>query len=337
MINIKRRLLPVMIVPLLVVVVGTVGYVLLEGWSWADSFYMTVITLTTVGFGEVRPLTDLGRFFTVLLLLFGVGSVAYGFSTIGELFLTADLGKRLRRRRMKQTINQLRDHIIVCGYGRVGASSVKTLRENRRAVVVIEREPEKVETAVTHGLTVIEGDATRDEVLREAGIDQATGLIVCTGDDSINLFIVLSARVLKPELYIVVRTVDQENERKMQRAGANRVVSPYGIGGKHMANIMIRPHVTDFLDVVTLEGGLELWMEELVVSPHSPLASQTVGQANIRQHTGVTLVAVLGRNGGGTVTPNANTLLHAGDRLIVVGVRKDLAILEALCENKDVS
>ena len=305
------------------------GYVLIEGWSWPDAFYMTAITLTTVGFGEVRPLSTVGRIFTVFIILSGVGTVAYGFSRLGEYFLTGHVADRLRSRRMMRTIDKLQNHIIVCGYGRVGKSAALTLRDGKRPVVVIDNDPDGITTAQEEGFVVLHADATKDEALMQAGIDRAWGLVVCTGDDSRNLFIVLSARALNARLYIVARTIDAANEQKMIRAGANRVVSPYQIGGKHMANIVIRPHVTDFLDVVTLDGGLELWLEELVIQPSSSLAGQTVGTSNIRRRTGVTLVALL-RYTGGTVMPDADTVLNAGDELIVLGTREQLTSLEEL-------
>jgi voltage-gated potassium channel len=329
MLSFRRSILPLVVIFVLLFAGGTVGYILIEGWTMADSFYMTAITLTTVGFGEVRPLSPLGRIFTVFLILSGVGSVAYGFSSLGEYLLTGSVAARLRSRRMTRLIDKLEDHVIVCGYGRVGKSAAITLRDSKRAIVILDFDNTQIESALTDGFTVLQADATKDDALIQAGVQRAWGLIICTGDDARNLFIVLSARALNPQLYIVARTVDAGNEQKMIRVGANRVVSPYQIGGKHMANIVVRPHVTDFLDVVTLDGGIELWLEELVIQPDSALVGQTVGQTNIRQATGVTLVALL-RSGGGTVTPNADTTLEVGDELIVLGTREQLSQLEEL-------
>ncbi len=329
MLSLRRSILPLILLVITLFLGGTVGYVLIEGWTWPDAFYMTAITLTTVGFGEVRPLSPTGRAFTVFLILSGVGSVAYGFSRLGEYFLTGRVGARLRSRRMMRMIDKLENHVIVCGYGRVGKSAALTLREGKRQVVIVDNALDRIESAQAKGLIAQHADSTRDEALIQAGIERAWGMIICTGDDSRNLFIVLSARALNPKLYIVARTVNAVNEQKMIRAGANRVVSPYQIGGKHMANIVIRPHVTDFLDVVTLDGGLELWLEELVIQPESLLVGQTVGMANIRRQTGVTLVALL-RRAGGTVMPNAETVLDVGDELIVLGTREQLTKLEGL-------
>ena len=320
----NRRVIALIVIPFLLFAFGTVGYMLIEGWNAIDAFYMTAITLTTVGFGEVQTLTTNGRIFTVALLVAGVAFIAYGL----EYLLTANLGDTWRERRMKQTIDSLENHVIVCGYGRVGQSAVASLQNSKRLVIVLEKDAEKAEELQAQNMTYLIGDATKDEALQQAGIDRAWGMLVCTGDDSRNLFIVLSARALNANLYIVTRSVDAENDRKMRRAGANRVVSPYRIGGQHMANIVIRPHVTDFFDVVTLDGGIELWVEELVVNENSRLVGRTVGEANIRQETGVSIIAMI-REDRSSI-PKAHTSLQAGDELIVVGTREQLAKLEKL-------
>lgn len=310
--------------------VGTVGYIAIEGWSVIDALYMTIITLTTVGFGEVRPLSPVGRVFTIGLLILGVGTVAYSLSTLGEYLLVAGVGLQLRRRRMHHLIERLNRHFIVCGYGRVGQNAVESLREAGRDYVIVESEEEVVEQLRESESIVIHGDATQDEVLREAGIEKAAGLMVCTGSDPDNLFIVLSARALNPALKIVVRSSEPGNESKMRRAGADRVISPYQIGGRHMVNVMIRPRVAEFLDVVTFDSGLELWLEELVVASDSPLAGHTAIEADLRRRTGVTLVALVRGENHTTITPGPETRFEVDDHLIVLGTREQLAALEAL-------
>lgn len=317
-------------------VVGTVGYRVIEGWSYIDSLYMVVITMTTVGFGEVQPLSPTGRLFTIGLMLFGIGVVAYAFGNFFEYVLTADLAGTLRRRRVSQEIEKLSNHIVICGYGRVGKSAVESLQESGRKLVIIELKEALIQAAKEDGLLVVEGDATRDETLIQSGIERAWGLIVCTGQDSLNLFIVLSSRSLNKNLYIVARGIDAENEGKMRRAGADRVVSPYQIGGKHMANIIVRPHVTDFFDVVTLGGGIELWIEELKIEEGSTLIGQTVGQADVRKLTGVTLVALIPSTGEDALIPHAQTMLNLRDELIVLGTREQLAKLEKLTNSPTV-
>ncbi len=320
----NRRAAALIFIPFFLFTLGTVGYMIIEGWNVADAFYMTAITLTTVGFSEVRPLTTNGRFLTVALLVFGVAFIAYGL----EYLLTANLGESWRNRRMMQTIESLENHVIVCGYGRVGQSAVASLQNGKRQVLIIEKEPEKIPMLGQNSHLFLKGDATKDEVLQQANIDQAWGMLVCTGEDSGNLFIVLSARALNANLYIVTRSIGAENERKMLRAGANRVVSPHQIGGRHMANIIERPHVTDFFDVVTLDGGIEIWVEELVIEEMSPLVSKTVGEANIRQETGVTIIAL--RRENYSSIPDPHTRLQPRDELIVLGTREQLAQLKKL-------
>ncbi len=326
----RRRLLRLFLAIFLVLFGGTLGYVLIEDWAWGEAFYMTAITVSTVGFGEVRPLSELGRAFTVAVIFSGAGVIAYSFTTLSEYLVTASVGGQLRQRRIKRMIESMDRHVIICGYGRVGISAAQSLKASNRQMVIIERSPDHIDVAYEHDMLVLEGDATRDEVLRKAGVERALGLIVCTGDDTQNLFIVLSARALNPNIYIVSRSVDAENERKMRRVGANRVVSPYQIGGRHMANIMMRPHVTDFFDVVTLDDGLEIWVEELVIADDSPLAGKTMSSADIRRKTGVTVVALYHRSTNTTVMPDANTLMETGDELIVLGTREQLTELEKL-------
>jgi voltage-gated potassium channel len=328
MIRTSRRFLPLLFIPILVVGVGVVGYILIEGWSFTEAFFMTVITLTTVGFGEVRPLSQSGRWFTTILILLGAGTVAYSLSVAGEYLLTADVGRRLRRR-MRKTIEKMEDHVVVIGYGRVGQSAVEALQDSAQKMVLIEKIDELAQAALDKGIIVVRGDATEDEVLQEAGIECAKTLLVCTGDTRDNLFIVLSARGLNSNLRIIARS-DVESKTKMRRAGADRIVSPYQTGGKYMANIALRPHVADFLDVVTLDNGLELWLEELTIAPGSELVGQTVGGADIRRRTGVTLAAVQRHQNRQMLTPEAATHLESGDRLIVLGSRTQLAAMEAL-------
>ncbi|MCA9952248.1 MAG: potassium channel protein [Anaerolineales bacterium] len=328
--SINRRLITILFFVFALLVLGTVGYMLIEGWDFDDALYMTTITLTTVGYSEVHPLSVAGQFFTIFLIILGVSVIAYSLSILGEYIFSNSLGGELKKRQTKRMIKKMQNHIIICGYGRVGRSAAPTLHENSRDVVIIDSDLELVARAREDGFATIHGDAASDDVLREAGLEKAWGVVVSTGEDSLNLFIVLSARTLNPDLYIVARAVNAENERKMVRAGADRVVSPYRIGGKHMANIMLRPHVTDFFDVVTLQGGQELWIEELVIADDSALIGQTVGQANVRRQTGVSMVALTSKVTGQTIVPDANTLLTAGDELIVLGTRDQLAALREL-------
>lgn len=328
--GISRRAVTLVATVVLVIIAGTVGYMLIEGWGFLDALYMTAITLSTIGFGEIYPLSDRGRVFTLFLIFAGGTIFAYAASSAIEYALASDVANQLRKRRLMKTLNQLNQHIIICGYGRVGQAAINILGEARTPVVVIDADSEQIELARQGGYLVVEGDATRDDVLREAGIERAKGLLVSTGDDSLNLFVVLSARTLNANLHIVARSSRPENEAKLRRAGANNVVSPYQIGGRRMAHVLLRPNVTDFLDVVTLDNGLEIWLDELVIESGSPLIGQTVFEAELRRKIGVTLVALQRHSTGSTLYPDRDTRLEAGDHLIAVGTRQQIAALAEL-------
>lgn len=330
----SQRLIRIAVLTLAVLAIGTLGYMIIEGWSFSDAAFMTVITLSTVGYGVVGILSDNGRFFTVILILVGVGVIVYSFSAFGEYLVSATMQNQIQRRRTKGMIKKLKNQVIICGYGRVGRSTAETLQNSQLEIVVIDSDPERVVLAQEEGLIALEGDASEDEILYDAGLENARSIIVTTREDSLNLFIVLSARTINPNLFIVARANNTANEVKLLRAGADRVVSPYQIGGRHMANIVVRPRVTDFFDVVTLEGGEELWIEELTISDGSLLAGSSVGEADIRRKTGVTLVAIYRRQVGGNTVPNAETRLEAGDHLLVLGTREQLAALGELTEKR---
>lgn len=332
--NIRRRLFLVLLATVLIVAIGTAWYTFVEEWAVLDALYMTVITLSTVGFGEVEPLSQESRLFTVFLILLGAGTVAYAVSSLGEYLLTSGIVERMRRRALLRMIAEMENHIIICGAGRVGMTAAETLQEIGREFLIVDESADVAEEMRERGWTVLTGDATRDETLIEAGIERANGIMVCTGNDSDNLFIVLSARALKEDLLIVARSVDAGSEAKMRRAGADKVISPHGIGGRHMANMILRPNVVDFMEHVTLDTGLELWLEEVTIGDSSPIAGQTVVEADMRRRTGVTLVALLRKGEKISVTPDENTRFKPGDRLIVLGSKKQLADLEDLVNTR---
>jgi voltage-gated potassium channel len=333
-----NRILLLFLMVLAVFLLGTAGYMLLEDWSLIDSAYMTIITLGTVGFGEVHPLSELGRIFTIMLILLGVSTLAYGLRTLAQYFLEQDYLRQWRKRQVMRKVKELQDHFIICGLGRVGLSTAEALRDSERPFVAIEKDFDPAILAEYPDMFVIDGDATDDDVLVEAGIERASSIIVTAGDDSVNLFVVLSARALNPDLFIIARSLAPGNEQKMRLAGADRVVSPYRIGGKHMANIAIRPHVTDFFEIATLDGGVEVWVEELMLHEDSILVGKTVGEIDVRRRFGVTLVALRQyfpvEEGEpervSTTIPDADTCLQAGDELIVLGTRVGLAQMEAV-------
>jgi voltage-gated potassium channel len=321
----RQRLTRVALLLAATVAVGTIGYMLLEQWSFLDALYMTVITISTVGFTEVHPLSGIGHLFTIGLILGGVSAAAYAVGTIGEHVIGGQLSGTLRRRRMQQEIDQLEGHYIVCGFGRVGRQVVENLQLRQMAVVVVE----PADAAYAEGEADpprIRGDATDDRALREAGIGRAAGLVAAAGEDAVNIVISLSARALNPELVIVARASHPEAEDKLRRAGATHVISPYRIGGQRMVTQLLHPRITDFLDVVMQRGDLELWLEEISIRSNGPAEGKTLGESSIVGPAGVNVLALV-RDGGEMVTnPPADLRLSAGDVLIALGTPDQLTI-----------
>jgi len=306
---------------------------LLEGWRAIDALYMTVITLSTVGFGEVRPLSTEGRLFTTALIVSGVASVGYLFSAISQNIVSGELHGTLWRRRMQKSVDHLKDHFIVCGYGRVGREVAKDLRQRDKSCVVVEVELEVLENS---GLLYIIGDAADDDILREAGIDRAAGLVAATGSDATNLFITVSAHTLNPDLNIVARANQPTTEAKLLHAGATHVISPYTLGGRRIATQLLYPSVTDFLDVVMHSSNLELWLEEVEVANDSDLDSRTVAEVEVRRRTGANVLALVRHDGterSVVNNPPATLRIQPGDVLIALGTMDQLQALETLTKN----
>lgn len=311
-------------------VAGTVGYMLIEGWNPLDALYMTVITVATIGYGETHPLGPLGRVFTILLIVAGITIVALVARVATEyVALVAQTGY-FRRRRMDTRIARLADHYIVCGYGRVGEHVVQDLERQGVPLTIVEhREGVLRRLADAHPVTV--GDATDEEVLRRAGIERARGLVACTGEDTANIVITLTARAMQPGLTIVARADDAASEAKLRRAGATHVMYPYRIAGRRIATQLLNPRVTDFLDLVMHSGDLELWLEEVVVGASSRLDGQSLAESGLRDRVGVNVLALCGAGGGAMVTTPPTTHRFApGETLIVLGTRAQLAALADL-------
>jgi voltage-gated potassium channel len=325
-----RRLLFAIYAFIIIVAIGIIGYMVIEGWSFLDSIYMTVTTITTVGFDEVHPLSEAGRIFSIFLIIGGVGGALYILTTIMGHFIEAqfDLG----RRRMKNKIARLKNHYILCGYGRVGEAIAQTFSEEGTPFVIISNNEEHVARAEKEGYLAIFGDATSDDVLEEAGIKRAYGLVSAVGSDTDNTFITLSAREARPDLFIEARSSSPESESKLRRAGANRVISPHAIGGRRMAMLALRPAVVDFIDTVIYGRGRELQLETVDVVSGSSLIGQTMGQAKGR--AGITALAMRKQDGTLIANPPDEDLIEEGDRLIVIGTKQRLAALEKILTGK---
>jgi voltage-gated potassium channel len=308
---------------------GTLGYMVIEGWNAWDAFYMVVITITTVGYGEVHPLTFAGQVWTVLLLFGGVGSALYVFTLLATVVVEGGLPKRLLKRRQARMLNYIKDHFIVCGYGRIGSIIANQLRQQNVPFVVIERDPARLQAAMMDGALAVQADASHEEVLKRVGIENARGLIAAVGTDAENVYTVLSARVLRPDIYIVGRAESEDASRKLLRAGADRVVSPYQIGAVQMAQTAIRPAVVDFMALATSSENLELAMEQVTIAKSSTLTEKSILEANLRQRFGVIVVAIQRQDRHMEFNPEPGAVIHAGDKLVVMGRPPSLRELEA--------
>lgn len=329
--TLERRLLTISLAFAAVILLGGVGYALLEGWSWTDAFYMAIITITTVGFGEVHPLTPAGKLFTSVLILLGVATITYAFTALTNYLIAGKVGDTLEEFKMKRQIGSLQNHYIVCGFGRVGQQVCTQLHQDGQPFVIVEANEALASRAKELGYPVVPGDAGEDQVLLQAGISRATGLVAAVSNDAENLFVVLSARSLKQDLLIVARADTEQAVSKLMRAGANRVISPYSLGGRLIAQTLIRPDVVDFLDVVLYDDSLKLFLEDLTVTKDCPLDQVSVGEARIRETTGANILGIK-RGGQVIVSPPSSTQLEPGDVLVALGTRQELTDLAALVQ-----
>jgi len=307
---------------------GTAGFMLLEGWSFADALYMTVITLASVGFKEVNDLSVIGRMFTIVLIIGGVGTVAYALTTGAKIILEGELQEIYGRRRLEKKIRELRDHYIVCGYGRMGKIICRELKEKNIKFVIVEKQPDIHRDS--DDLLVFIGDATSDEVLKELGIEKAKGLVSVLPTDAENLFVVLSARGLNPKLFIVARAGEEGSEKKLMRAGADKVVSPYHIGGLRIAHTVLKPAVVDFIEFATKSGNIDLQMEEVIIKETSQLVGKSLDESGIGRELGIIIVAIKKPDGEMKFNPTFKSAIIAGDTLIALGESSKLKNLELM-------
>jgi voltage-gated potassium channel len=312
-----------------IIVAGTVGYIAL-GFPWLDALYQTVTTVATVGFREVQPLSAGGQAFTIVLILVGVGTALFTFTQVLEVVVEGSLQEVLGRRRMEREITRMSGHVIVCGFGRVGRNLAQYVTGAGQDVVVIDHDPARAAAASEERSGhVVQGDATIDEVLKEAGIERARVLVTALNTDAANLFVTLTARSLRPDLFIVARARVESSEAKLTQAGADRVVNPQGIGGARMAAFVLQPHVAEFLDVVMHDGSLEFRLEEIPLPDQSPLAGRSLRDAHIRDSTGALILALRDATGEFTTNPPPETELCAGQILIAIGTDAQLRALAA--------
>jgi voltage-gated potassium channel len=311
---------------------GTLGYAFLEGWSLFDSLYMTVITVGTVGFLEVHPLDASGRVFTILLIMAGVGALAFAFGQFVEFLLEGHLTNLLEVRRMDKRLSEMSGHTILAGLGRVGSVIARALADEGATFVVIDSDPDVGRVAADAGWAVVEGDATEEATLIRAGVEHAGSVVTALSGDAENLFVTISARSLNPDTFIVARSEHESTEAKLVKAGANRVITPNVIGGRRMASMALHPTVNDYLDLVSGNQGVEFRLQEVELSKRSAYVGKSLADAHIREATGAQVVAILGPEGTVDANPPATTVLTTGQRLVVLGsVEQVAALMEEAC------
>ncbi len=319
----RRRIAYGLVVLAFVFIVGTVGYVVIEDVGIFDAFYMVVITVTTVGYAEVFELSPLGQVWTVAIIGVGFGTALY--TAVASFEYVVDLSEVRRRRSMENQVGALKNHIIVCGWGRVGRGTWKELLAKGQTAVIIESQPERVEAANAAGALVIQGDATHNDVLELAGIHSAQSLIACVADDSDNLVIALSAKALRPELRVVCRATESESERKLLLAGADAVVVPQGVGSERLALMAIQPEVAQIFDVVVGGRPLEFHVEEMDIPVGCRVAGMTIEESGIRPETGALILGIEKQKEEMVVNPRADHRINVGDRIVVVGTKAQVA------------
>jgi voltage-gated potassium channel len=313
-----------------VIAFASIGYMLIEKWNFLDSLYMTIISITTTGYKEVQPLSEEGKIFTILVIILGVSTLAYIGGRVAQLLIETYV---FRRRRMEKKLSSLRNHYIICGFGRMGKKICTGLIENDAPFVVIEKNLAEIENLINLNYAFVNGDATEDETLLQAGIKHAKGLVAVLPTEAENVFTTLSSRVLNPEIFIVSRAVEDETESKLMKAGANRVVKPYEIGGHRMTQVLLRPGVMDFIDIIARRKRIELLSEEIEIKTGSPLIGKTLAESPIRNKLNIIIVAIFREDGSVIYNPQSNAVILDKNKLIVIGDEKNIKELIKIASN----
>jgi voltage-gated potassium channel len=319
--TLRRRLLVVAGLILGFLFFGTIGFVVVEDYPVFDAFYMSLITMTTVGYMEVRPLSTTGRIYNSFLMLFGVGTMFYAIGAVTQTIIEVQFGDALQKRRVRRMIEKLSEHYLVCGYGRVGRAAAAEMQRSNLPFVILDRNPEKVERAMKAGMLALLADSTRDEMLIEAGVQRARGLIAALSTDADNLFLILSAKNLNPLMKVASRVAEEASEAKMRLAGADAVYMPYSITGYRLAQSILRPFVFEFLDITatTSSMGLNVGIEQVAVNKGSALAGKSLRDLQLKRDLGIIVLAIRRANARMEFNPQADSVIDAGDHLIVMG------------------
>jgi voltage-gated potassium channel len=328
-----RNLRILVAILLLLVAAGTLGFHFIEGWTWFDSLYMVVTTFTTIGYGEVHPLSSLGRIFNIFLILMGVGNVFLIIGALTQSVLEVEFNQVFGRRKMEREISRLSQHYIICGAGRVGRSVARELARKPAPFVIIESDPDKAARYSDENWPIIIGDATKEHVLKQARIENASGLVAASTTDAINTYIVLTARGLNPSLKIIARASEEDAEKHLKTAGADSVISPYTFAGYRIAHSFLRPNVLDFIEIAMLQNqelGLEI--EEILVGAKSPFAQKTVRDSHIRQELDVIVLAIKRPGQQMLFNPKSDDMIKSGDQIVVMGQPGRLRKLEEMAK-----
>jgi voltage-gated potassium channel len=326
--RIRQRLALILLAMVITLGGGTLGFVLIEHYSVFDAFYMTLTTVTTVGYGEIHPLSHAGRVFNTILILFGVIAVLLAVGGMTQTIVELELNQFFGKRRVKGMISKLEGHVIVCGFGRVGRGAADELRQARVPFVVVDNNEDKVERAMRAGMLGVLADASRDETLREIGVDRAKGLIATLGTDADNLFLILTAKTLNSRMLLSARVAEESAEEKMRRAGADFVIAPYYSTGHRMAQAIVRPHVQQFLDFTTRNIGLKVAIEQVQVGHRCEFAGKSLADMAVRRDTGVIVLAIRRASGEMLFNPPPEATVISGDHLIAMGEAQGLRKLE---------
>jgi voltage-gated potassium channel len=314
-----------------VIFFGIIGYMIIEGYNFVDAVYMTIISITTTGYKEVNPLSYTGKIFTLFVIIFGVVAIAYLGGRVAQLLVETYV---FRRRRMEKRIKLLKNHYIVCGFGRMGKKICEELYTYKKPFTVIEKDKIQIEQLRELDYLYIEGDATVDEVLQSAGVKDAKGLVAVLSTEAENVFTVLSARVLNPNIFIVSRAIEEENESKLLKAGANRVVKPYEIGGFRMTQVLLRPGVVDFIDIIARDRRIDLHIEEIDVHAGSNLIGHKLSEAPIRNKLNIIIIAIFKSDGNVIYNPQSNVVIEENNKLMVIGEERNIEELIKIATGK---
>ncbi|MGK0290039.1 MAG: voltage-gated potassium channel [bacterium] len=325
--EIFKKLYPIFFPAVVVMMIGTFGYTLIEGWSLFDSFYMTIITLTTVGFQELHILSKSGRVFTIFLLITGLGNITYIISHLSRDFIQSIFNSELVKKKMQHSLDKMTDHYIICGYGRIGKIICEELQISRIPFVIVDAEADPTDEKATEEIPYVKGDASNEDVLKDAGIFRAKGLVSVVHSEADNVFITLTARAMKPDIFIIARHEIESTRKKLLRAGANRVVNPYHIGSVRISQMITKPTVSSILERASQRGEFNLSIEELYVDGSSFLDGKTLRDTSIRDSFNVIIIAIEHEDGTVTFNPTSTHMIAPSDRLVMIGNQEGLNAL----------